>query len=567
MRGKLVSTTLALGALCFGAACEGTLGNGQEDDGSGDGTGDDGGDAPPATVEEVKKETEAILGATCAETGTDVGANVLRRLSRLEYQLTLQDLFHLPSPPAIDDLPADVVQSGFTSFSALQHVSPQHLRAYLDTVERLLAELSADPERFDEVVGCDPTAPACLDTFIQQFGRLAFRRALTPDEVTELTSKAMEFGSDGADQISYVIEALLVSPHFLFRLELGDKMTGLSVLSPGELAAKLSFTLWGRSPTLVLLDRAEAGELSTEEGLAEVALEMLKDPRAQSYYDQFFSQWLGYSELRAPIDPPADWSDELMPQMIEETDALLREYAWGEGMDFWDALTANRTTVAPELGAFYGFSPAADGSYEFQSAEPRAHAGLLGHASILSQKRDGDRVSVRGNWLRSTFLCQHLEVPPDLVETLGDSLVGLTSIEIIEKRNEENGCKGCHAQIDPIGVGLAAFDASGRFDETVDLSVYPIEPAFPDAAEPTFSSLAELAEKVRALPALTPCLTDRVFVYALGREPSEEDACAFEQAVETFAEESHRFSSLLYGLVVSEGFTLRKAPLAGGSEN
>lgn len=539
--------------------CEGSLGSDSTvDDGRDDASDPESKDK--STDDEVDKKTTSIVGAKCSDVGTDVGANSLRRLSRIEYQLTLQDLFQLSTPPSVENVPADVVQEGFTSFSALQHVSPQHLRGYMDTVEALLDDLVGDAARYQAVVGCDPLSETCVDEFLDKFGRLAFRRSLSPEEKNEIKAAAEEHESDGAGQIRYAIEALLLSPHFLFRIEIGDSLEGQSVLAPAELASKLSFTLWGRSPSTALLDRAQAGEFATKEGLEKVALEMLQDPRAEAYYDQFFSQWLGYGELRPPIDPPADWSDDLMPQMIDETDTLIRQYAWGDGADLWDALTANHTTVSPELAAFYGISPGADGSHVFAAADPRAHAGVLGHASVLSQKRDGDSVSVRGNWLRSTFLCEHLEIPPDLAETLGDSLVGLTSIQIVAKRNEERECAGCHAQIDPIGVGLAAFDASGRFDATVDLSVYPIEAAFPDAEEPAFTSLADLAAKVREMPVISPCLTDRVFVYALGREPTKQDACAFEAATGSFVEESHRFSSLLYGLVLSEGFRLRRAP-------
>lgn len=554
MRNGGKKTQAVLGALAgiLCLSCEGVLG---ADGASGaDGETGNGTTAGGAFTPE---------GARCEEVGEDVGSNVLRRLSRVEYQLTLQDLLQLDEPPSVALVPEDVSQEGFTTISAVQSMTAQHLRAYLDTATSLFEDLAADEARFDRVVGCDPESDAaCLTNFTRRFGRLAYRRTLTDDEVNKLTAQATEHALDPLDQIRYLTEAVLISSQFLFRLELGDQTEGLSTLSDTELASKLSFTLWGRAPSAELLDRAEAGELSTPEGFGTVAREMLGDARTRAYYQDFFRQWLGYASLRAPIEPPEDWSDDLMGDMIEETDTLLREYVWSDGADLWGALTANHTTVSPALAAFYGISPDSNGRYEFADGDPRALAGLLGHASILSQKTDGDKISVRGNWVRHTFLCEELHVPPALAETIGEQLVGLTSIQIVEKRNTDAACAGCHSAIDPIGVGLAQFDATGRFDPAVDLSIYPIDPAFPDADDPSFESLSELAQKLRSMPAVPSCLTDRAFIYAHGRPAQGVDACAFESAAENFSADSNDFGSLLRSLVLSDGFRLRKAPSA-----
>lgn len=541
---------LACSAYCWG--CQGGL-RGSPADSDSPGQGSGGGKF---------EEGEVPADASCEDVGVSVGAGVMRRLSRIEYQQTLQDLFQLSEPPVIDLVPEDIDQEGFTSFADVQTMTAQHLRAYFDTATALFDDLVSDTERYASVVGCQPNEASCLTEFVTRFGRLAFRRDLSEEEVTALTTAATSHASDADDQIRYATEALLVSPHFVFRVEVGDKPEGLATLSSLELAAKLSFTLWGRAPSGALLEQAAAGVLSTPEGLSQIAEEMIRDARTREYYQQFFRQWLGYSALRPPIEPPADWSDDLMAEMTAETDALVSKYAWGEGEDLFGALSANETTVSPSLAAFYGITPNADGVVEFSSGDPRANAGLFGQASILSQKTDGDKVSVRGNWLRNTFICEELHIPPNLAEVLGDQLVGLTSIQVIEERNTQPACANCHSKIDPIGVGLAQFDATGRFDETVDLSIYPIAPGFPDADDPHFGSLAELAAKVQEMPQLAACLSERVFIYVHGRHAEGEDACSTEQAVDRFAGDGHQFASLLHGLVTADGFRLRRSPLA-----
>ncbi len=511
-------------------------------------------------IETTGSTTGDVTDASCDEAGDDAGSSVLRRLSRIEYQLTMQDLFELEAAPDVGLIPQDVEQEGFTTFSALQSVSAAHLRAYLETVSVLFDDLAEDEARLDSVIGCEFESPNCLETFAMRFGRRAYRRALSETELADLMALAEEHGNDAMDQFRYVAQALLISPDFLFRVEVGDSNEALSNLTAEELASKLSFTIWGRGPSESLLDQAEIGDLSEPTALAAIVDELLADPKAEYFYQEFFRQWLGYGSLRAPIEPPADWSDDLMSAMTEETDTLIAEFAWEPQKHLFDVLTANHSTMSPDLAAFYGVQADAGGQVTFTPEEPRYGAGLLGHASILSQKTDGDKVSVRGNWLRRTFICEELEIPAGLAEVLGEQLVGLTSMEIIAERNEEAACANCHSKIDPIGVGLAQFDATGRFDATVDLSTYPIAPGFPDAPEPEFTSLSDLARKLRAMPEISECLTERAFIYMLGRHAEQRDVCGFEEATLGFAADGGSFVSLLRHLVLSPSFALRRAP-------
>ena len=121
--------------------------------------------------------------------------------------------------------------------------------------------------------------------------------------------------------------------------------------------------------------------------------------------------------------------------------------------------------------------PIGEAMLEFPAGNIREKSGLLTHASLLSAKSDGDMIAIRGNWLRKTFLCEELAPPPDLADQIGELLVGLTRTEIVNQRNTLTQCKGCHAAIDPIGMGFAQFDATGRFDSTIDLSAIMVAPA------------------------------------------------------------------------------------------
>jgi hypothetical protein len=517
--------------------------------GSGSGTGGSGGSAGTGGV------------PTCTDLdANETGTGVLRRLTKVEYGLTLQDLFALSAAPNLEGIPDDNARDGFRTSAADQPVMDQQLlRAYLDRAKSLASELMSDAARRSTVLGCEPSATDCLPAFVARFGKLAFRRPLAQAEVDGIATRAMTVAADVNDRYRFAIESLLSSPSFLFRIEVGDAPDGLATLDQYELASRLSFALWGRGPSADLLDAAAAGELDSQAGLLERATAMLADPKARVFFNSFFQQWLGYETLVAPPQPPMGFSSSLLDAMKAETDRVTGDVAWGGG-NFLDVLTANTTNTSAAAATYFGLpAPAADGTVTFGADHVRANSGLLTHPSLLSAKRDGDLIAIRGNWLRSTFLCEHLGLPAD-ADTIGERLVGLTRVEIVQMRNMEQDCVGCHATIDPIGVGFAAFDQTGRFDATADVGEYGVTTALPDAPMPEFSTIAELSQKLHGMPQVPACLAARTFLYVHGRTPNGPDGCAVERASRGFVDANYGFPALIESLIEAPAFRLRRPP-------
>lgn len=501
--------------------------------------------------------------SSCSGAPADNGEAVLRRLSGLEYQLTLQDLFQLPAPPSLEGMPADTLKDGFKTFAEVQTVSAQHLRAYLDKAVELNDALWGDAARRSKVLGCAPEAADCLRAFVTRFGRLAYRRPLEAAEVDGIASRAERDAVDVPDRFRFATEVMLTSANFLYRVEIGSAPEGLSTLTPLETASKLSFAIWGRAPSAQLLDQAAQPGFAEPESLRRQAETMLRDSRAQQFFAAFFRQWLGFDTLRAPVAPPRGWSDALLTDMQAETDQLLQQFAWG-GKPLLDVLTTNEARMTPALARYHGLpAPAAGGSVAIPATSPRAFSGVLSHPSLLSAKTDGDAIAIRGNWLRRTFLCEHLEIPPAVAEELGELLAGLTRVQIVARRNSDGACKGCHATIDPIGIGLSSFDSTGRFDASVNIDQYGIAPALPGAPDPGFRTVAELSAKLRALPRVPECVTDKVFMYVNGRDKDAGDTCAVENSSRAFLASDLSFPALVQALVTSPEFRLRRAPTAG----
>ncbi len=540
------------------AACTGYLSDPSEStrangaNGSGNGSGANGSGASGGSTGSTTEQ--------CTST-SDTSASVLRRLSKAEYQLSLQQLFQLSEAPDVSQVPEDSDQQGFRTIASLQNVSDQHLRAYIDTATKLAQSLLADATRRALVLGCEPADAGCLESFVTAFGKLAYRRPLESVEVTDLVTRAQASADGVDDQYQYVFESVLSSPSFLFRVEVGDG-EAVATLSPLEVASRLSFTLWGRTPDGELLSRAEAGELDTTDGLAAVATEMLADPRAQSFYRAFFKQWLNFEELRVPTKPPAGWSDALLSDMIGETERVLDDFAWGAGSSLPDALTANYTYLTPALATFYGLSASGSGfvRVDFPAAHPRENSGLLTHAALISSKSDADLLAVRGKWLRNSFLCQDLEVPTGLFDKIQTEVAGLSYVEVIQLRNTDGECAGCHALIDPIGAGFVQYDSIGAYDASVKPADFGLTPRFEGAANPDFQSLAELSAELKNMPELGGCIAEKAFVYTQGRFPEDADQCALDAVAERFAADGFSFGSLLAGLIDSPTFRLRRAP-------
>jgi Protein of unknown function (DUF1592)/Protein of unknown function (DUF1588)/Protein of unknown function (DUF1587)/Protein of unknown function (DUF1585)/Protein of unknown function (DUF1595) len=548
LKALVVRPALLLPVLLLLGSCQGSIGNSLEEDSDiatpGGGPGPGGDPSQPADC-----------------TKTDTGPSVLRRLSKLEYRLTLQDLFHLPAPPEAAQVPEDGQQDGFHTIAALQNVSDGHLRAYLEVAETLGKELMADAPRRQAVLGCDAAQAACLKTFITTFGKLAYRRSLDDQEASALANKAVMVGRSNDDRFQFVVESLLTSPSFLFRVEIGDNAE-VATLQPTELASRLSFTLWGRSPSADLIARAERGELDSAEGLGAAARQMVSDPKTQEFFQAFFKQWLNFAELRTPKKAPPRWSEALLPEMIHETELVLNEFAWTPGVPFTGALTTNHTYVTPALGAFYGMNVAGTGSVrtEFAAGHARQNTGLLTHASLISAKSDSDLIASRGKWIRSAFLCEKLDPPPGVLATIQADLAGLSYPEVIQKRNTQSPCAGCHARLDPIGVGFAQFDEAGYFDASVKISDYGLTPRFEGAADPELSSLADLAGKLSQAPELAECMAQKVFVYTQGRFPEGNDVCSVSAAGQRLVTDNYQFGSIVASLIESPAFRLRRVP-------
>ena len=500
-------------------------------------------------------------------TDADVPFSLARRLTRAELDQTLLDLLGSTSRLGTANLPEDdqereglFLHWPFDNLYTLQATDRVLVQAYETLATTAATELVADSARRGEVVGCTPTGAndtTCFESFIRDFGRRAFRRPLSQEEVDNylrLQAPAVEAG-DFWVGVRAVLTALLQAPDFLYRVEVGTPVPNLKDvfrLNDYEIATRMSYLVLGSTPPGWLLDAAEAGELASTGGREAAARRLLDDERAEAQTDRFHAQWLGYSSL--PHSP------ELTTAMREETRALLRRVVFEENLPYMDLFRFGETFIDTELANHYGL-PAPSGGTAWVPYGDSGRAGLLSHGSVLSAFATASDTSVtkRGVFVRERLMCEIIPPPPPTVNV--DDLPETNCKSELVEVHQMGACGGCHTLMDPIGWGLENYDAAGVYREHDDgKPECTIDGQGEIASVGMFSGPAELAGLLADAGSLEACAVRQVVRFAIGREEKAEDEALIGELVAERRDQDWTFTDLLVDLMADDRFTLVRRP-------
>jgi len=496
----------------------------------------------------------------------------LHRLTETEFTHSLQDLLGAGVP--IGELEPDVLENGFSSIGASSVVvSPAGVGLHDREVLAATGYVFASAARVRAQLACVPANTAdrkCLTRLVSRFGRRAFRRPLSDAEVQRFTGLATRIGNRGGSNIlagvRYALAAILESPSFMYRVELGaasEADDGRLRYTDFEMASRLAAVLWDSLPDDALLDAAEAGLLSTAEGVRAAAERLIADPKAQRSVAVFTSELFGSSRLmEAQKDTSLypTWHESLKPAMREELERRVLDVVFVRKGDFLSLYDDRKTFVNDELATFYGLP--ARGQPGFYPAEfplESKRAGLLGAGAILAGQSMPQRNSptVRGKFVSEMLLCRTIRPPPNDVPPLPlQTGPEVTMRQRLALHRKGTSCASCHSRMDPIGFGMEDFDSVGLYRTKEGTS--PVDASGvldgPGLDGSTFSGLAELGAALRRQPVLVPCLVSKLYAKALGRSALQIDSTSLEQLVASFAENQNRFDRLLIALVASESF-------------
>ncbi len=403
---------------------------------------------------------------------------------------------------------------------------------------------------------------------VTRFANGAFRRPVKPvegDRFLKLYDVAEQEGERFEKRIRLALQGVLVSPHFLFRIELdppGAKPQAAYLISEYELASRLSYFLWSSMPDEELFRLAAEGKL--RQHLEPQVRRMMKDPKSAAFVQNFAGQWLTLRNLQTVSPDPKlfpTFTDELRAAMLRETE-LFFEAVMREDRGILDLIDADFSFVNETLAKHYGI-PNVEGQ-EFRRVQlPPTRGGLLTQASILTITSNPTRTSPvkRGKWVLEQLLGTPPPPPPpdvpDLEEDHKAELRGSLR-QRMEQHRVNPSCAICHNKLDPLGFAFENFDAVGRWRDKD--GKFAIDPAgvLPDGR--SFKGPEELRKILKAeKDLLGRCLAEKMLTYALGRGVEYYDKCALDDILKALAKDNYRFSTLVVEIVKSEPFQKQTA--------
>ncbi|MDR3638660.1 MAG: DUF1592 domain-containing protein, partial [Isosphaeraceae bacterium] len=395
---------------------------------------------------------------------------------------------------------------------------------------------------------------------------------VTPAEVARLmkfVDLAQESGDSFERGIQLMVEAVLVSPQFLFRVELGGRKrpgepTGAQPISDLELASRLSYFLWSSMPDEELYQLALSNKLRQADNLERQVRRMLRDRKAKALVDNFADQWLQVRNLKN-VNPDKgrfpNFDEPLRAAMLKETE-LFFESVVHEDRGVQDLIDANYTYVNERLAQHYGIPGIKGEQFHRVSFKDGARGGILTQASILTITSNPTRTSPvkRGKWILEQILgTPPPPPPPDVPELKEDQAVAATGSlrQRMEQHRANPNCASCHARMDPLGFGFENFDAIGAWRDKD--GNFPIDASGTLPSGQSFRGVRELKAVLQSRQReFTRCLAEKLLTYATGRGLEYYDRCAVDRVVEATVRDKGKFSRLVLEVVQSDPFQKRR---------
>ncbi|WP_049722857.1 starch-binding protein [Gilvimarinus polysaccharolyticus] len=504
-------------------------------------------------------EQKVCTGAECE--GNAIDARNLRLLTKEEYLNSVRDIFNINFATEImNTVPTDGRYRNFTTASYLTSDYDRTLGYQM--VAKELTEQAITRYTFNGLeVGCQDARCA-----INGLGKRLFRRPLSS---TEADAYVALYSADDAGRSA--LQAMLMSPHFMYRSELGqlNAESGLYQLSPYEIVTSLAYTFWGTTPDATLLAAATEGDIDINSLFTYV----LNDARAEQGLRRFINGWLINNQYPFPAISDTD----LVVALKEETVRFVLENI-ESNMPFSELLLAEYTQANDLVADHYDLAGSAAGGWgqrSYAADDPRSGAGLLGHASFLASRTNTINPSPikRGVFVREMLMCQEFPPPAaanfDITFEADDSNRDATS-----RHTSEPACRACHQFIDGIGFGFERYDSQGLYrvietlgngeTQTIDASgsiksLYSPETVMdPDSEAVPYHSIAELAELIAGSGQGEACFARQFYRYLVGREENE---LSDEIIIRTFSQDLRNgggMRDMLKDLVLSESFTQRR---------
>jgi hypothetical protein len=524
--------------------------------------------------------------------GPTPSAVPIRRLTNDEYRQAVNDLFVRQVQPDGTiyggfTLPAatftlDERVFGFVNLSSSQTASQVRMEQYEAAAQMIALGDAQTPQVWKGVAanptlltGCDVATKSetlCAQPYLNDLAKRAHRRALTTIEKNRLWTLFMNpAGGTYTTRLALAIEAILISPNFLFRPELGDPAKvvgpGIVALTPWEVANRLSFFINGSIPDTTLTAAADSGALLNVEEVKTQAQRLLALPRSQTNLVKMHEQWLGIDSINALSKNPGafpTFTSTLAYEMGQETRTFIQTVMFTQSGTFSDLLVAPYTFGNSDIAALYGVSaastdPAVWGKIDLNPAQRR---GLLTQPSLLatlakdSAVQDLGTAIRRGKFVLQQILCRPVPEPtPEIVAMFQPLDLTVTTRAQAKTHEFNDQCRGCHVAMDPLGLPFEKYDMIGRWRETDKGMPIDVNGQLLDASgKPvTFNGIPELANLVAQMPETRACYLQQWFQFSMGKLVAPPDKQYLDWLTSKFTP-TQKLVDVVVNLVTSDSF-------------
>jgi hypothetical protein len=397
-----------------------------------------------------------------------------------------------------------------------------------------------------------------------RFASRAFRRPASSKEIERLVKLAAKVRAESGrfeEGIQVAIQAVLVSPHFLFKVETPkqvDAQGKMPLVTQYELATRISYFLWSSMPDDELLLLAHRGQLREPARLLDKIARMLRDPRANRFVKNFAGQWLQLRNLDQ-VRPDARkfdvFNDEIRELMRRETLTFFAGVMRGN-LPVTTLLDGQFTYLNEQLATFYGVAGIKGPEFRRVSLEGTPRGGLLTQGSILTVTSDPTRTSPvkRGKWILENLLNTPPPPAPPNVPELEKARLAGTLRERMEQHRANPACAACHSMMDPLGFALENYDAVGLWRDREEGEEIDASGQLPDGTN--FRGVGELRDMLvtERKDQFTRCLAEKLLIYAIGRGTEYYDKCAVDQIVLEAQQHDYKFAYLIAGIIKSDPF-------------
>ena len=506
----------------------------------------------------------------------DPGPFRMRRLNRTQYRYTMRDLLGIHVDVSHMLPPDGAGGEGFDNAEETLFISPLHGEMYLEAAREALLYSSKEARSRKNIFIVTPgeklSEKEAARQILRNFMEEAFRRPVKEKEEEPYLTfyhHARESGDTFHEGVYFALRGVLVSPHFLFRIEKPNHGEDPVEVTDWELASRLSYFLWASQPDKQLRGLAKAGKLSEPENLVKQVDRMLKDRKTFEFAEDFAGQWLGTRELGKEFKPDPEkfkgYNERLESVMRSEPAYFLNDMV-NRNASLLDLIDSNYTYLNNDLMSHYrlkkGENKVQGSLSRFELPEDSPRGGVLGMAGVLAVSSYPHRTSpvLRGKWLMEKILGTPPPPPPPNVPELEEKeheKEAKTLRERLEQHRADPNCASCHDRIDPIGFGLENFDAIGRWRDQEAGKPVDARGALPGGLE--YEGVSGLKKALKDKPdKFVRHFTTLMFAYAMGRGIVESDHPVIDDIVKRLSGNDYRIRELFLGIIESKPFRMKR---------